>query len=97
MFGLLNIQTLAAQGSFDDQLTEFSLFDRGFPSEYWSFCVYLYKLLCGPTRCRRCTLIQSHCPSSSSSGRLVSWLPSPFGWLVLRKNRIAVFGTAFFL
>lgn len=42
-FGLINLYTLKQQGSTEDDLTNFTLFDRLCIGMY-SFCVYLYKL-----------------------------------------------------
>ena len=95
IFGVINIQTLAAQGSFDDQLTEYTVLDRVFIGT-WSFCVYLYKLL-WPYPMSPLYPYPKPLPWFMSVGPL-GFLAALalFVWLVLRKNRMAVFGTAFF-
>jgi len=95
VFGLINIQTLTVQGSFDDQLTEYNLFDRICIGTS-SFCVYLYKLV-WPYPMSPLYPYSKPLPQIMSFGP-VGFLAALylFMWLVLRKNRIAIFGTAFF-
>lgn len=95
IFGLINVQTLAAQGSFDDQLTEFDFLDRIFIGTS-SFCVYLYKLLL-PYPMSPLYPYPKPMPFIMKLGP-IGFLAAIglFVWLVRRKNRIAVFGTAFF-
>lgn len=95
IFGIVNIQTLAAQGSFDDQIAGYTLVDRLFIGTS-SFCVYLYKLML-PYPMSPLYPYPKPLPSIMSFGPL-GFLAALalFVWLVLRKNRIAVFGTAFF-
>jgi len=95
VFGLINVQTLAAQGSFDDQLTQFSFFDRICVGTS-SFCVYLYKLIL-PIPMSPVYPYPKPLPLIMRFGPLGMLAAiALFVWLVRRANRIAVFGTAFF-
>ncbi len=95
VFGLINVQTLAAQGSFDDQITQFDLFDRICIGTS-SFCVYLYKLFL-PYPMSPLYPYPKPIPLMMRFGALGMLAAiALFVWLVKRKNRIAVFGTAFF-
>ncbi len=95
VFGWININTLAAQGSFDDQITEFTWISRIFIGTS-SFCVYLYKLFI-PYPMLPQYPYPKPLPLIMKFGP-VGFLAAIglFAWLVARKNRIAVFGTAFF-
>ncbi len=95
VFGLINVQTLAAQGSFDDDLTQFGIFDRICIGTS-SFCVYLYKLFL-PYPMSPLYPYPKPIPLLMRFGPLGMLAAlALFVWLVRRKNRIAVFGTAFF-
>ncbi len=94
-FGLINLYTLKLQGSTNDDITNFNIFDRLCIGAY-SFCVYLFKLVVPYPMSPLYPYPKPLPPQVYAAPLLFAAIWVGVYWLFRKERRMLVFGVLFF-